>query len=57
MKRKVDGMIAFGYCTLVVIVFIQCSFAVTVNELEVDPQINLIADEVKEQLDKGTRKE
>jgi len=52
MNRKVDGMISFGQCTLVVIVFIKCSLAVAVNELEVEPQINLVADEVKEQLDK-----
>ena len=57
MNRKVDGMISFGQCILVVIVFIKCSLAVAVNELEVEPQINLVADEVKEQLDKGKRKE
>ena len=57
MNRKVDGMISFGQCSLVVIVFIKCSLTVAVNELEIEPQINLVADEVKEQLDKGTRKE
>ena len=53
MKRKVDGMISLGCCTLVAIVFIKCSLAVTVHALEVDPKIALIADEVKEQLEKS----
>ena len=53
MNRKVDGMISFGQCTLVVIVFIKCSLAVTVNELEVNPKLTLIADEVKEQSEKS----
>jgi len=52
MERKIDGMISLACSILVVIVFIKCSLAVTVNELEVYPEITLIADEVKQQLDK-----
>merc|ERR1712212_65054 len=48
-------MMSFGQCTLVVIVLIKCSLAVAVNELEVAPQINLIAGEVKKQLDKAKK--
>ena len=57
MRRKLDGMISLGCFTLVVIVFIKCSLAVTTKELEVGTKITSIADEVKEQSDKGTRKE
>ena len=54
MRGKLDGMISFGWFTLVVIVFIICSLVVTAKELEVDPKNTLIADEVKEQLVKST---
>ena len=57
MRRKLDGMMSLGCFTVVVIVFIKCSLAVTVNELEVYPEITLIADEVKQQLDKRTENE
>ena len=53
MKRNIDGMKSLGCCTLVVIVFIKCSLAVTVNELEINPKLTLIADEVKEQSEKS----
>ena len=48
MKRKVDGMISLGCFVLLLIVFVKCSLAVTVNELEAGPKITVIADEVKE---------
>ena len=48
MKRKVDGMISLGCFVLLLIVFVKCSLAVTVTELEVGPKITVIADEVKE---------
>ena len=57
MRRKLDGMISLGCFTLVVIVFIKCSLAVTTKELEVGPKITSIADEVKEQLEKSTGNE
>ena len=57
MRRKLDGMIPLGCFTLVVLVFIKCSLAVTTKELEVGPKITSIADEVKEQLEKSTGNE
>ena len=57
MRRKLDGMISLGCFTLVVIVFIKCSLAVTTKELEVGPKITSIADEVKEQIEKSTGNE
>ena len=57
MRRKLDGMISLGCFTLVVLVFVKCSLAVTTKELEVGPKITSIADEVKEQLEKSTGNE
>jgi len=56
MKRKVDGMISLGCFILLLIVFVKCSLAITVNELEVGPKITLIADEVKGKLEKTKTK-
>ena len=57
MRRKLDGMISLGCFVLLLIVFVKCSLAVTVNELEVGPKITVIADEVKEQSEKSTGNE
>ena len=57
MRTKLNGMISLSYFTLVVIVFIKCSHVVTPKELEVDPKMTLIADEVKEQSEQSTGNE
>jgi len=56
MKRNIDGVKLLGCCTLVVIFSIKCTLAVTVNELEINPKLTLIADEVKEKLEKTKEK-
>jgi len=56
IRGKLGGMISLGCFTLIVIVFIKCSLAVTTKELEVGPKITSIADEAKEQLEKTKRK-
>ena len=48
MDRKLDNLMSLGCLTLVAIIFINCSIAMTETKLDEDLTVDLVADEVKE---------
>ena len=54
MKRNVHGIIPFGFTILVAVALIKCSFAISFNDMVGDSKIDLVADEVKERVEKST---
>ena len=53
MKRKLDGIKLLLYLTLFAVVLKQCHFAKTMNDMDGDSKLDLVADKVKEKTAKG----
>jgi len=52
MKRNMHGIISFWFTILVAVALINCSFAMSFNDMVGDSKIDLVADEVKERVEK-----
>lgn len=53
MRRKIDWIIFFGGCAIIVIGLIERSIANTISELDGNSMNDLVADGVKETTTKG----
>ena len=53
MKRNMHGIISFWFTILVAVALINCSFAMSFHDMVGDSRIDLVADEVKERVEKS----